>query len=546
MTSSSPPRSPDADNDSVIIMDDEEGPEQPIVREAPISLAARFRNLCKTSPSPPPPETPSVLVAPAPPSPERRELSKTSSYRPIVSRPQIMNPLPRVRASQVRSCDQCRTSKQKCDRNLPCATCSMRRIKCTWNQAGAVPAEVGSSLGLASAQLAANRTEIGRLRKEANTLARLLRLTPNEFELFHLEAKRLVEGAHGQPIRLPSLGSKRPRPVEEDYHHHHQQQRGGGGGPPPHKLPRRFDDPVPSRYNQQSPSSSSSSSHRSQYPPIRPATSHSSISRRPIPNYASPQWMPNRSRQPEILIPPVRPKSSSSSRSREIKSTTTSPVLVNAVSRPVRSPERSRPRPRPRPEPQSRSSFSDLPPLKIPSLVGPSTRPVSTLPLRSAHYLNASTPRTSSPTSNSTPRHRRPHYVLPTPVYSSTPTSASFFPLSGFSSSSSPSLSSKPMSASKSWPLYPRYESSTSARVQPYTPLSAVRDEVRELGEKKSVGSPEKEIEKDTEMVVEKEVVRDKDSVVVVKLEQEGGGGGEGTTVVPLPRSASLRNLLND
>ncbi|GAA5961732.1 hypothetical protein JCM3765_000493 [Sporobolomyces pararoseus] len=528
MTSSSPPRSPDTDNDSVIIMDDEEVPEQQIVREAPVSLAARFRNLCKTSPSPPP-ETPSVLVPPAPPSPERREPSKSSSYRPIVSRPQIMNPLPRVRASQVRSCDQCRTSKQKCDRNLPCATCSMRKIKCTWNQAGSLPTEGPSPL-LSAAQLAANRAEIGRLRKEANTLARLLRLTPNEFELFHLEAKRLVEGAKGQPIRLPSLSSKRPRPVEED-HYHQQQYR--GGGPPPHKVPRRFEDRPPSRYNHQS----SSSSHRPQMLPVRPSTSHSLNSRRPVPNYPSPQWIPTSSRQPDPQIPPVRPKSSSSSRSREMKSTSTSPVLVNAVSRLVKSPERSRP------EPQSRSSFSDLPPLKIPSLVG--SRPVSALPLRSAHRLNTSTPkpRTSSPTSTSTPRHRRPHYVLPTPVYSSTPTSASFFPLSDFSSSS---LNSKPMSASKSWPLYPRYESSTSARVQPYTPLSAVRDEVRELGEKKSVEESEKDSQKDTKMMVEKAVAGDKEPVVIVKLEQEGGGDGKPAVSLPRSVSASLRNLLND
>jgi hypothetical protein len=105
--SPSPPLSPASDSSSVIIIDD---PEERINPPARTSLAARFRNLTRTSPSPSPEPIP-----PPPPPPIRhfpcKLVTAVGSYRPIVSR--NANNRPRVRASQVRSCDQCRTSKQK-------------------------------------------------------------------------------------------------------------------------------------------------------------------------------------------------------------------------------------------------------------------------------------------------------------------------------------------------------------------------------------------------------------------------------------------------
>ena len=112
----SDPETPVSDTESIMVLDsdndqDIEPSEQTLTREPPSSLAARFRNLCQTSPSPPP----ESLSVPVPPPSPQKTLSRPAGYRPIVSRTPVANNMPRVRvrASQVRSCDQCRTSKQK-------------------------------------------------------------------------------------------------------------------------------------------------------------------------------------------------------------------------------------------------------------------------------------------------------------------------------------------------------------------------------------------------------------------------------------------------
>jgi len=139
-----------------------------------------------------------------------------------------------------------------------------------------------------------------------------------------------------------------------------------------------------------------------------------------------------------------------------------------------------------RPRPVPRSSFSTLPPLTIPSLSTSTAhhayirqhqlKPSLTSALSSPHLrssLASSHPHSSTPSSSP----RRPHYVLPTPIYSATPTSASFLPLSA---------TSRPLSSfTKSWPsIVAREEDIASPRstgmVQPYTPVSAVRDQRRE------------------------------------------------------------------
>ncbi|GAA5902693.1 Zn(II)2Cys6 transcription factor domain-containing protein [Sporobolomyces salmoneus] len=502
----SPPQSPHSDDDSVIILDDdkEEVSADPNTRDAPTSLAARFRNLCQTSPSPPP-EASVRRIPPPPPSPPT--VSRFAGYRPLVSRTSVHSTVPRVRASQVRSCDQCRTSKQKCDRNLPCATCSMRRVKCTWEQAGTFPPEAAKPPpGSLSTQIAANRIEIGRLRKEANTLARLLRLTPHEFELFHAEAKRLVEGTKGEPIKLPSLISTKRSRASDDY------ERGG-----PHKLPRRLDERAIQRIKPHPPSQRSFRLSASDRPP---------------------HWVPNRPYEPRATYSGYHPiekrKSSSTSPVLSKRAPVSTTPTVSPSASPTLAPIRERS------VPQSRSSFSDLPPLKIPSRAGLDS-PGSALPLRSAHRLSS--------TSTTTPSlsRRRPNYVLPTPVYSATPTSASFFPLS---STSSPALGSKAMSISKSWPAFSRYESTTSARVQPYTPLSAVRDEAREREADGTSEETTQDVEKEgEEQEIEKSVEamdEDKEKEEAILVDKKKTSEEPRVTSSPKIVIPSIRNLLND
>ncbi|GAA6016431.1 hypothetical protein JCM11491_002409 [Sporobolomyces phaffii] len=310
----SPPASPPPDNDNDAPIDlEDDVPEEQKPREAPASLATRFKSLCRASP---PPDT-----ASGPPVP--------------TSRPHV---LPRP---------NCRTSKQK-----------------------VLHSDLHVFLRLAQ-QVMENRAEIARLRHEANVLAKILRLTPVDFDLFHRSQN-------------PSATSSRTAP------------------------------------------------------------------------------------------------------------TTTSPTPIP-----------------PRPLPQSRYSFSTLPPLTIPS---PSvSRPSTGLPPRPAHL-------TPHPSTTASPR-RRPHYVLPTPIYSSTPTSASFFPLSSTKSHSKP------------WPLFPPYETKTiSPRVQPYTPLSAVRDE-----------KPKIEKEED-----------DNDDIIIVKFDprpsSKSSEAKESHKEVSPPRKVAptLKNLLND
>ncbi|GAA5852583.1 hypothetical protein JCM3766R1_005371 [Sporobolomyces carnicolor] len=496
----SDPETPVSDTESIMVLDsdddqDIEPSEQPLTREPPSSLAARFRNLCQTSPSPPP----ESLSVPVPPPSPQKTLSRPAGYRPIASRTPVANNMPR------------------CDRNLPCATCSMRRVKCTWNQAGSYPADlVKPSAASAAKQVAANRAEISRLRKEANTLARLLRLTPHEFDKFHAEANRLVEGPRGESAKPPPsvVGHKRPR-VQDAYDHG-----------PSHKLPRRLEDRVVHRLK-----------HRSSFErtPGRPP-SYSSY--RPSSSYS--QWTSTRPREagPPMRTSPERPVNPQ-------RGLSTSPLLA-AAKPPASIPSHgfSAPRIAPihgRPVPQSRSSFSTLPPLKIPS-VTVSRPPSAAVPPRSAH------PATST---SATPR-RRPHYVLPTPVYSSTPTSASFFPLANLSSSTTTTTttpSSKPMAASKSWPLYSsRYESTTLSRTQPYTPLSAVRDEGRDLGEARAqransftAASPEN----GTRDLKGPETVREGDRA---QPEVDVKRDGEVTPAISISKiiTPKLKNLLND
>ncbi|GAA5902658.1 Zn(II)2Cys6 transcription factor domain-containing protein [Sporobolomyces salmoneus] len=219
--SSSPPQAGDSD-----YVDKEVRPPIP---SAPVSLAARFRTLCRTSLSPSPsPEDPSVTRIPSPPPPPPSPVSRLAGYRPLgsrplVSRPPVKNIVARDRPSRVRSCDQCRFSKQKCDRDLPCGSCNFRKIECTWTQAGAAPSDAP---GLPTVpisrfdRLRANLAEIRRLKTQAEALSRVLHLTSAEFEAFEAEARRLVERGQGnEPSQSRSqLGQKRSRDVTEpDY-----------------------------------------------------------------------------------------------------------------------------------------------------------------------------------------------------------------------------------------------------------------------------------------------------------------------------------------
>jgi len=113
---SAPPSSDEEGDHEYVEMQDSE-PEQPNTRVPTTSLASRFKSLCKASPPPsppppPPPSKPTTTVSTAAPPPPRRQIN-------------LNNP----RSTGVRSCDQCRISKQRCDRSRPCASCESSTIE---------------------------------------------------------------------------------------------------------------------------------------------------------------------------------------------------------------------------------------------------------------------------------------------------------------------------------------------------------------------------------------------------------------------------------
>ncbi|GAA5937778.1 uncharacterized protein JCM15063_002114 [Sporobolomyces koalae] len=413
---------------------------------APTSLAARFRNLCNTSPDP---TAPTSLT----------KVQSVAAIRPVSAEALVPKKTyrPRIRPSQVRSCDQCRTSKQK-----PCFlhVGTMRRIVCTWSQAGDNPPVPRPN------QLAANHTEIVRLRKEVDTLSRILRLTPHELEMFELEAKRLAEPTNSAAISAAGSRQKRSRNPENEPEL--------GVDERSHKTVRREERSI-----------WVSSGGR---PRTYPAFSHVLHSRKAIPTIKV-----NGTR---LATEPSRPVS-----------VTTRPSLEHG-------------------RPNSRSpSFSTLPPLKIPSLPRglTSSVPKSSLPsvLDSPRFRSVRSPSraTSSSALNASPLGRRPQYVLPTPVYSSTPTSASFY-----------SLFSTPYAKMTVSPGFARASKAgtsssehKSDHIQPYTPLSAVRDEKRV--ENKQIEQLDPEEEEEPKEGQRREVPR---------------------ISLPTVVSPSLKNLLND
>ena len=350
-------------------------------------------------------------------------------------------------------------------------------------------------------QLEANRAEIIRLRREVATLSKVLRLTPHELESMAIEAKRLAEGGP-LAIRPDQLGHKRFRDANDNI-----QERIEKG--PPSKAQKLDKDYRPA-INPSVPISR-----------IKPpkSASTSPVLLRPIARSLPPLPLSNRT---TFEMPVVRLNSSSSLKA----GTSTSPAHRvatdprNSTFMNPSSSSSSTDRPRPVP----RSSFSTLPPLKIPSLAQSRQQhlnPSLTSALSSPH-LRSALASSSHPLSST----RRPHYVLPTPVYSSTPTSASFLPLSSTARSKGfESLSS----FTKSWPSLSssREEHVASPRfagmVQPYTPISAVRDE-----------RPEVEGGEGVKTIIKKEVVEG---------EEEAPRSLSPAHRVVTP---TLRNLLND
>ncbi|GAA5886197.1 hypothetical protein JCM16303_004458 [Sporobolomyces ruberrimus] len=308
---------------------------------------------------------------------------------------------------------------------------------------------------ISSAHVASNRAEITRLRKQADSLARLLRLTAVEFELFRLEAKRLAEGAKGEPVRLPPLflTSKRPRSSEGD---------DSADGPARNR--RRLEEQP--AYSREQHSSARLSLHQA---PLRS----------PVPSiHGLPSTAPDH-RPPGFRQPSIRPdtdayESSStlnghvsvSSERRMVASSSTASSTLNLSSYAA----------------QSQSSRSILPPLEIPAFA--ITRP----PPSPSHVRRAP----SVPTSSSLSYPRRPQYVLPTPNGLSTPVSGSSLLVSLTATSTTKSLASvgRPISLS----LEPsRYD---QVRTQPQTPRSAgidSRDETEQenVGEKGQKGAEE-------------------------------------------------------
>ena len=92
MPTPSPPPSSDEEGDHEYIEIQDSEPEQPNIRLPTTSLASRFKSLCKASP-PPSQSTPTVSAPP----PHRRIVKAN---------------LTNIRSS-VRSCDQCRSAKQR-------------------------------------------------------------------------------------------------------------------------------------------------------------------------------------------------------------------------------------------------------------------------------------------------------------------------------------------------------------------------------------------------------------------------------------------------
>ncbi|GAA6016455.1 hypothetical protein JCM11491_002420 [Sporobolomyces phaffii] len=373
----------------------------------------------------------------------------------------------------------------------------MRRIVCTWTEAAVIPKDTGSSLvGYLSAplaaRLAANREDIARLNHEASVLAKILRLTPGELAMFHLEASRQLREEEKRSTGRRSTPNQKRSRASDDYH---DSLESGGHNGREAKLPRRSDDRTSPRPSHHLPNCSPV-----RYP-ARPSSPTVVARSRPYLRH-------------DLELPAVRLRSSVSGKS----TTATSPLRVAAGSRSA--PAASGPSsasscsyqvngpPSPR---QARHSYSALPPLKIPSpLFVPLRAPVP-VPPRPASTSNSVCP---------APR-RQHHFSLPTPVYSSvTPRSASSFPLSSTSS------------RSKLWPLFPPYEpKTTSPRVQACTPVSAVRDEKPKI---------------------EKEEEDDDDDIIIVKFDPRPSSklseAKESHKEASPPRNVAptLKNLLND
>ncbi|GAA5840946.1 hypothetical protein JCM3766R1_005409 [Sporobolomyces carnicolor] len=296
-----------------------------------VPLAARFRSLCRASPphspsqspspspslrspspspAPPPPPPPpppqrsnvrksqprstsgALLYPPPPPPPpapeseavqasvpsQRHANDLPTSLAPNPARadnpePAVPKVVPGGRASHVRSCDQCRVSKQKCDRSLPCSTCIMRKIKCSWAQAGSVPTEIEYIRSkLNSQQLEVNRAEIVRLRKQANILARLLRLTPFELEAYEKRAKLEVDEELSDRAQQKTSGPRGQTRTQNDV---------SGERDAPVKLPRRseYEYLMHSDPSNQTPRDDPAPRHK-QASSLRPITGSSKAKRR--------------------------------------------------------------------------------------------------------------------------------------------------------------------------------------------------------------------------------------------------------------------------
>ncbi|GAA5826365.1 hypothetical protein JCM5353_004734 [Sporobolomyces roseus] len=476
MSAPSAPPSSDEEGDHEYVEMQESEPEQPNTRVPTASLASRFKSLCKASPPPspppPPPSKPTTTVSiAAPPPPSRRQIN-------------LNNP----RSTGVRSCDQCRISKQKCDRNRPCASCAMRGLSCSWSHTGRHEVPIARPT-----QIQANEAEIVRLRRQVATLSKVLRLTPQELETLAIEAKRLAEGGPSA-VQPPHQKEKRFRSNNEN----NQEQIENG---PPSKAQKLVHGYKPTTHT-------TTVSNK-----FTTLTSPALV--RPIARSLPPLLSTHRA---AFEMPVVRLNSSPLLKTTTMSTSPAHRVATDSRKSSLMNPSMDRPRPIPR------SSFSTLPPLTIPSLSTATVhhafsrqhqlKPSLTSALSSPHLRSSLA--SSHPNSSSSPR--RPHYVLPTPIYSATPTSASFLPLSA---------TSRPLSSfMKSWPSIVAREEDIASRghmgmVQPYTPISAVRDERRE-----SVGG------ESVKAIVKKEVIEE---------ETDRSLSPARRVVTP-----TLRNLLND
>ncbi|GAA5876975.1 hypothetical protein JCM1840_007086 [Sporobolomyces johnsonii] len=411
--------------------------------------------------------------------------SKFRNYGRVIENPST-EPAPQPskrkrRSTGVRNCDQCRQSKQRCDRLRPCSNCSMRGVLCTWEEAGP-DAERPSALER-------NQNDIARLRREVKTLSRRLGLSSRELDMLTRVADQLVE-AEARPAESGSPastdgGSKLELSIDRDGD---SEDEGLG---PPHKVARR--DAISARGMAGSPGSS-----RRSIPPS--ATLTEAFAGRHFPR------LHNQASPPAYLY---------SAYARHDVDFAPYPVPYPAYARPYHSPaghpstqRPDYPSPRRQPSPprlsrlripgfstglvgapphlsSTRASLSLLPPIVIPSSSARPTAtsagqtsacraflasrpsPSSTCGPRSSH------PRPATPSSFSAhplTSPRRPslpyYYRLPTPVPTATPTSAS-----------TPSLSSATTAGSSIFfsPSRPDGRDTTSF-LRPAAPLSATRE----------------------------------------------------------------------